>query len=102
MTDDHGHLRDTASVRGEAEDAPARQRGGIVWKVISIGSGSVLVLAGIVALPLPGPGTLVILAGLALLSQHSRWARWVLNKVKEAAKGVKEKMARTGPKTPEE
>jgi hypothetical protein len=39
----------------------------IVWSALAV----ILILAGIVALPLPGPGTLVIAAGLALLAQES-------------------------------
>jgi hypothetical protein len=37
------------------------------WSVLAL----VLIVAGIVGLPLPGPGTLVIAAGLALLAQES-------------------------------
>jgi len=36
--------------------------------------GWLLVIAGIVALVLPGPGLLLLLAGLVVLSQHYEWA----------------------------
>ena len=39
----------------------------IAWTALAV----VLILAGIVALPLPGPGMVVIAAGLALLAQES-------------------------------
>jgi hypothetical protein len=47
--------------------------------------GWVLVVAGIAALVLPGPGLLGIFAGLALLSQQYEWAERRLEPVKEKA-----------------
>ena len=47
--------------------------------------GWVLVLAGLAALVLPGPGLLALFAGLALLSQHHEWARRRVEPVKRAA-----------------
>lgn len=55
--------------------------------------GWVLLLAGIAALVLPGPGLLLMFAGLAVLSQSYAWARrWVepvrLRALRGAAEGV--------------
>jgi len=55
--------------------------------------GWVLLLAGIAALVLPGPGLLLMLAGLAVLSRQYAWARrWVepvrLRALQGAADGV--------------
>lgn len=47
--------------------------------------GWVLVVAGIAALVLPGPGLLSIFAGLVLLSQQYDWAEKRLEPVKERA-----------------
>lgn len=47
--------------------------------------GWVLVVAGIAALVLPGPGLLAIFAGLVLLSQQYDWAEKRLEPVKERA-----------------
>ncbi len=47
--------------------------------------GWLLVVAGIAALVLPGPGLLAIFAGLALLSQQYDWAERRLEPVKERA-----------------
>ena len=47
--------------------------------------GWVLVVAGIAALVLPGPGLLMIFAGLVLLSQQYEWAEKRLEPVKERA-----------------
>ncbi len=45
-------------------------------------AGSSLVVAGVVLLVLPGPGTLVILAGLTLLATEFAWAARALDRVK--------------------
>lgn len=45
--------------------------------------GSTVVLIGIAMLVLPGPGTLVIPAGLAILATEFVWARWLLRKLKK-------------------
>ncbi|MEM9160114.1 MAG: PGPGW domain-containing protein [Verrucomicrobiota bacterium] len=45
--------------------------------------GMVLVALGVVLLPLPGPGTLVILGGLAVLSMEFEWAKRWMRKIKE-------------------
>ncbi len=47
--------------------------------------GWVLVVGGLAALVLPGPGLLALFAGLALLSQHYAWARKRVEPVKRAA-----------------
>lgn len=47
--------------------------------------GWVLVVAGIAALVLPGPGLLMILAGLVLLSEEYEWARRRLDPVRQRA-----------------
>ena len=36
--------------------------------------GWLLVVAGVLALVLPGPGLLMVFSGLAILSQHYAWA----------------------------
>ena len=47
--------------------------------------GWLLVAAGIAALVLPGPGLLMIVGGLALLSQQYEWARRRLDPLKKRA-----------------
>jgi hypothetical protein len=47
--------------------------------------GWILVIGGIAALVLPGPGLLAIVAGLALLSQQYEWAERRLEPVKKKA-----------------
>ena len=48
--------------------------GATAKRVVLEGLGWVLVLVGIAALVLPGPGLIAIFAGLALLSQQYEWA----------------------------
>lgn len=52
--------------------------------------GWILVPVGIIMMPAPGPGTLVLVAGVALLSRHYVWAQRILDplerKAVEAAK----------------
>ena len=47
--------------------------------------GWVLVVGGIAALVLPGPGLLMVFAGLALLSQQYEWAERRVEPIKEKA-----------------
>lgn len=59
--------------------------------------GWLLLLAGIGALFLPGPGMLMLFAGIYLLSRHHRWARYLLRPVKlnamiGAAEGVETRL----------
>jgi UPF0716 family protein affecting phage T7 exclusion len=39
--------------------------------------GWLLIAAGLVMLVTPGPGLVALLAGLAILARHYRWAEWV-------------------------
>jgi uncharacterized protein (TIGR02611 family) len=57
--------------------------------------GGVLLLAGLVFLVLPGPGFLLILAGLAVLASEYVWAQRALNFAKDKAKQAKDKVRRT-------
>ena len=55
------------------------ERAGIVRKWSLIVLGVVLILAGIVFLPLPGPGILIIAAGAFLMAERSRAAARALD-----------------------
>jgi hypothetical protein len=60
-------------------------------------AGFALLLGGIAMLVLPGPGLLVIIAGLALLAREFVWAERVLEQAKRRAAsgaGAVKKMAR--------
>jgi len=57
-------------------------------------AGFVLVLAGLAMLVLPGPGLLVIIAGLAVLATEYVWAERMLNIAKAKAELAKNKVLR--------
>ncbi|OGG07630.1 hypothetical protein A2872_00045 [Candidatus Gottesmanbacteria bacterium RIFCSPHIGHO2_01_FULL_42_12] len=53
--------------------------------------GIALVILGIIFIPLPGPGLLLIIAGLFILSLEFAWAERHLDRAKKAANKVVEK-----------
>jgi uncharacterized protein (TIGR02611 family) len=53
--------------------------------------GWVIVLAGVVMLVLPGPGLLVIIAGLSVLGIEFAWAAKLRDQAKDKAKAATEK-----------
>jgi hypothetical protein len=52
-------------------------RTGVPRLVVETVLGWLLVAAGLVMLVTPGPGLVALLAGLAVLARHYRWADWV-------------------------
>ena len=66
-----------------AEPREKRPKLVLFWKIVSISAGSILILLGIVGLFLPIlQGWLMILAGLALLSPHSKCAHSIMTWLK--------------------
>jgi len=47
--------------------------------------GWILTVAGIILIPAPGPGTLVLVAGISLLSRNHVWARKLLDPLRRKA-----------------
>ena len=47
--------------------------------------GWTLVVIGIPMMPLPGPGTIVLVAGIALLAPHYAWAQRILDPLRKQA-----------------
>jgi uncharacterized protein (TIGR02611 family) len=56
--------------------------------------GLLLLLAGLAMMVLPGPGILVIIAGLAVLATEYVWAQRALNYTKEKAEQAKNRVLR--------
>jgi len=52
--------------------------GRLIWRVFVTVIGAVVIAIGIVLLPLPGPGWLIIFAGLGILASEYAWARRLL------------------------
>ncbi|MBT2403330.1 MULTISPECIES: TIGR02611 family protein [unclassified Streptomyces] len=88
------------SAGSAAEEAPlgsrapefikARRTLHLSWQVGVFIIGLAVVVGGIIMLPLPGPGWLVIFGGMAIWATEFVWAqlvlRWTKRKVSEAAK----------------
>ena len=65
-------------------DAKKRRRTVLLARKIAIALGGSLVLAaGIVMIPLPGPGWLVVVLGLYILSFEFAWAERLLDRIKD-------------------
>jgi uncharacterized protein (TIGR02611 family) len=54
--------------------------------------GGIVLLAGIAMMVLPGPGILVIIAGLAILAKEFTWAERTLDKAKQQASKATDKV----------
>ena len=88
-TGDADVMKDEAAARS---DMPARRRGLHGWldgiratrtgaltlKIVVGIIGTVMVVGGLIMVPFPGPGWLVVFAGLAVLSTEFHWARRLL------------------------
>lgn len=61
------------------------------YRMIVLVVGVTIVAAGIAMFVLPGPGILVLIAGLAVLATEFVWARLLLQRAKEYAAKAKEK-----------
>jgi hypothetical protein len=60
-------------------------------KIVVAVLGSTVLLVGVALLVLPGPGLLIIAAGLAILASEFIWARHALRKARGAVAGVSRK-----------
>lgn len=77
---------------------PAGRRSGLaaLWRVSRKGlvilAGSALLLGGVAMLVLPGPGLLVIIAGLSVLAREFVWAERALHAARRRAAAGAEKV----------
>lgn len=68
------------------DGAAGRNRsGGVLRRVLVTVAGGVVTLVGIALLVLPGPGLLLVLAGLVLLASEYPWARRLVEPVRVRA-----------------
>lgn len=67
----------------------------IIRQIIVLVLGIPVIIVGIILLPLPGPGWVVILTGLYIISREFAWAKkyidYIESKLRLIAKKVKEK-----------
>ncbi|MBV9950449.1 MAG: PGPGW domain-containing protein [Acidimicrobiia bacterium] len=71
---------------GQRESTPGRAKHNIVLRIVLITVGTIITLAGLAALVLPGPGIVLILIGLGILAQEVSWAERLLAYAKRKAK----------------
>jgi uncharacterized protein (TIGR02611 family) len=75
---------------GVREDTVEEARSHIVIRLARMTVGAIVTVVGVILLPLPGPGWLVIAAGLAILAQDVVWAERLLLAVRRRIPGVPE------------
>jgi uncharacterized protein (TIGR02611 family) len=63
-------------------------------KILIFIFGVFVVVLGVILLPLPGPGLLVIIAGLVILSTEFEWAQRYLHTAKKRMRDIYEKAKR--------
>ena len=68
---------------GRREDSIAEAKRHILIRIGRVFLGTIVVIAGLLMLPLPGPGMLTIAAGLALLASDVPFARNLLESVRK-------------------
>ena len=68
---------------GEREPTPQAAWRQSVVRLARMGFGLAVVVLGIIMMPLPGPGLLVVAVGLAILARDVAWADRLLRKVRE-------------------
>jgi len=93
--------REAPAHRGRLADLRARVRavpgGRIAWRIAISVIGVAVILLGIVLLPLPGPGWLVIFAGLGVLGTEYEWAARLLTWVREQVRRSTQRVAARPP-----
>ncbi len=67
---------------GVREETIAEARSRIAVRLLRMGCGSLILVIGVVLLPLPGPGWLVIAIGLGILARDVAWAERALERVR--------------------
>ena len=66
------------ALRGLRARARATPAGRLAWRIAITVVGVLVIAGGVVLLPLPGPGWLVIFAGIGVLGTEYVWARRLL------------------------
>jgi len=75
---------------GEREDSAEEAKAHALVRIGRMTLGFIVVIIGIIALPLPGPGWLIIAGGLTILSKDVAWADRLLRYIRKRVPGVPE------------
>lgn len=68
---------------GYREETREEARRGVVTRLLRMTSGSLVTIIGVIMMPLPGPGLLVVAVGLGILSRDVAWADRLLQIVRK-------------------
>jgi uncharacterized protein (TIGR02611 family) len=69
----------------------------IAWKVVTGLVGTAVTVTGLIMVPFPGPGWLVVIVGLVILASEFAWAQRLLQLVRDRLRGWTEWMLRQSP-----
>jgi uncharacterized protein (TIGR02611 family) len=75
---------------GRREPTVEKARASIVVRLARISLGAFVILLGLALIPLPGPGWLLVGAGLAIWARDIAWAERLLRYVRRKAPGMTE------------
>ena len=75
---------------GEREATSAEAKAHALVRAGRMTLGFIVVIVGIIALPLPGPGWLIIAGGLTILSKDVAWAERLLRYIRKRVPGIPE------------
>lgn len=75
---------------GEREETVEEAKSHALVRIGRMSLGFLVVIIGIIALPLPGPGWLIIAGGLTILSKDVAWADRLLRYIRKRVPGVPE------------
>lgn len=75
---------------GEREGSEAEARAHIAVRIARMTFGFFLVILGIILMPLPGPGGVIVAAGLVVLSKDVAWADRALRWMRKRTPGIPE------------
>lgn len=75
---------------GEREETVEEAKAHALVRLGRMTLGTIVVIVGIIALPLPGPGWLIIAGGLTILSKDVAWADRLLRQVRKRVPGIPE------------
>ncbi len=75
---------------GEHEETAEEAKANIAVRLARMTFGFIVLIIGIIAIPLPGPGWLIVAAGLAILAKDVAWAERLLRYIRKRVPGVPE------------
>ena len=68
---------------GYREETREQARRGVITRLFRMASGTLVTILGVIMMPLPGPGLLIVAVGLGILSRDVAWADRLLQIVRK-------------------